>query len=628
MKNKLYKILLVLLPIFTQWACTKEIEPIAASVNPITISNTEGFRAGTNVKFSDSATNSSSVKWEFLFNSSQLIESTTEVSPTRKFSTPGNYTVIFKAIGSGGSAGIKNTFTINPNVDFSVSGDNNFEAPCEVTVTASSNTGIAEFEWNWGDGTSNSKTSSSSAKHKYNKEGDYNIILSVRYSSNGISASIPLKIVTIKPTSLKVTNAWAAGGPLDDIGSITATDQAGNVYVAGSFKSNSCSFGPTASGQFITLNRGSGNTPLFVTKYTNSGVLVWVKQYENSTNIKSPYPTDIAISKNNTLYVSYINKSVDALSFGSGFLKFNAQTGSVMREKFFFENDTDINGLALDSDENIIVGGSFVDAFERTTYEKNKRNVGFVMKYNSNGDAIWKSPKYFYSVGSSGYSYVENVAVAKDNSIYFTAVLNGINNTSSPNGLVASTITCQGYNTIIGKLGVNGIPVWTRQDGVGNTNQNYDSYPQRLIIDNDNNAIFLTELYGGSTITFGTKTLAKRLTNSGDTFLVKYKSDGTIDFLNYASYNYVYVRDLSKDNDDNILVATFNAVSKLTNTGDVIFENRVLFNSNDSYVNSITTDMNNNVFVTGVLSGQLTTTSGSTLISKGGSDMFMLRYGK
>jgi hypothetical protein len=67
---------------------------------------------------------------------------------------------------------------------------------------------------------------------------------------------------------------WAesAGGTDYDFANSVFTDAGGNVYVTGSFYSDSITFGS------ITLtNAGAGYADIFITKYDSNGTVLWVK---------------------------------------------------------------------------------------------------------------------------------------------------------------------------------------------------------------------------------------------------------------------------------------------------------------------------------------------------------------
>jgi len=68
---------------------------------------------------------------------------------------------------------------------------------------------------------------------------------------------------------------WAqrTGGTGDEIGSAVTTDAAGNIYVAGTFASNTVTFG-----SFTLTNSNPGNYDLFLVKFNSSGTPLWARQ--------------------------------------------------------------------------------------------------------------------------------------------------------------------------------------------------------------------------------------------------------------------------------------------------------------------------------------------------------------
>ena len=617
MKNILLKHIIFFSSLLTIWSCTKGIEPIASS-SGITITPTNDFKALTDIKFSAVATNSSSVKWEF-YRNNQLIDATNELSPTRKFLDVGNYTVIFKAVGDSGSSGQRSTFTIKSEVDFTYTGGD-CEAPCEVIVSATTFfiVDIFEFEWNWGDQTPTTKTATLSAKHLYSKEGNYPISLIVRYR-NGTIVTITSKSVTIKAPLLlsKITNAWSGGGNAEDFGVKVVTDKDGNVIVAGNFRGTAFFGGQTI--RYKENNPQSYGT--FVAKYNNTGSLLWVRFFDLNDNFVVNKMKDLAVTNSGDIYIAL---QVFNSSSASCLLKLD-QNGNKYNDNTKFFVNVSINCVGVDTNQNVFIGGNFVDSFEGKSYFKaaGETTRGFIAKYNVAGVLQANWPQVF-SGGKS--SSVDKLAIAKDNSVSITGIFSG-NYNFGGNKLISGPGTS---HTFFSKYDTNGSMQWIQQDGIGN-NGNL-SNPYSIVTDDENNPIVAININTtSSVISIGSKSF-NNVPLARKSFIVRFNNDGTPDFAIQGSPDDSRdVTSLFKDNDGNIILATANSISKISIKGIFIWKNLPLFNNSSSttIVNSISSDANNTIFLTGEFTGNLTTVANiQTLNSSGNKDMFMLRFGK
>jgi hypothetical protein len=629
MNSKIYSFLIIFLVFITQWACVKEITPVPATVNDaITISSTNDFQTNTDIKFSANASNYSEIKWEFLLNSS-VVSTSSELNPTKQFQLPGNYTAVFKAIGKDGSAGASITFTINPKVSFTVTGGD-CEAPCEVTVTADVS-GLAEYYWLWDDGTLDTKTNSPTTKHLYTKESTnpngYFIGLAVRYKSTDGLIYASGKFVKIKPEPIippKVTHAWSAGSVGADYGQRIATDDAGNVYVAGQF-SDGASFGSSSLSA-----SGSGDRNVFVAKYNNTGALLWVKRMTFNLSINTL--RDMVVSKSGNVYVAFASSGGRTEPLTEVISKIDAN-GNTSNIKTFTRNEN-LWCLGLDASENVYVGGDYSNNFDGESYNvpANSRH-GFVAKYSSTGTfinkAIFDARDYNTNnpnTSTNANSVVYKLAVAKDNSIYITGEFRG------KYGATPFNISANGKNTFITKFDPNFSLQWVRQDASVGTNSNYVSFPRGIVIDNDDNVFMLGSVENGSSITFGSRTLNNRNgVSTRDNYLLKYDKNGTVSFFDYASKANIGVDAIAKDAKGNIITAGFRSnTSKFTNVGVPIYQDVYLTTTLDNLAFAIASDPNNNLFVTGFYNRTLNTIADTKTLSVRSNDldMMVIRYGK
>ncbi|MDZ7898322.1 MAG: PKD domain-containing protein [Arcicella sp.] len=628
MEKNIYKVLLLFLPILTHWACTKEIEPIAASVSPINIKNLDNssiYKVGSELEFSSAVFNNKKIIWDFGDNSFS-----SETTPKHIYSRSGTFTVILKAIGDGGSAGVTRTITVLPQLDFTISGGD-FEAGTTITteLAPSSNTlGISNLIWSWGDGTPDYTTGvAAKGVHQYAKEGNYTITLSAKFSSNPTPVSMSSKLITIKEVSSRVTKAWSFGGIEEDNANHIVTDLLGNLYVAGYFK------GSVKFSDKITYT--SKNQTLYVAKYTNTGDLLWIKYFENPSQNEALYPSGLAVG-NSGVYISYNNFFNGNTSVKSGILKLNTQTGENLWWKKFTESIY-CYSLALDSNEDLYVGGNFYQRFQDGNQYSQGR-TGFIMKYKSmSGDKFWGVPRYL-STNVNGFSNIYCIKIGSDNSIFFSGAFDtNIPQNTSITGLIirslTSTTSTAGYQTLIGRLDSNGNPLWVKQDGINNSNPEYYSRPTELVLDVNNNIFVLIGLYEGAGLVFDNKSLGLQSTrqNNINYYLMKLKVNGDIDFLKYASESGNASYAMNIDKSGSIITTGWNYISKVSNAGAQIGDEiNFLYSNTDAMISfGITSDINNNIFVSGLFKGTITTIKNTTeLKSNGDYDCFIIKYGK
>ncbi len=237
--------------------------------------------------------------------------------------------------------------------------------------------------------------------------------------------------------------------------------------------------------------------------------------------------------------------------------------------------------LAIDQSGNVIATGYFED----TVFIAGGSLISaggsdiFVAKYRNDGSAIWALRE-----GGIDYDQAYSVTVDNQNNIIITGYFSG---TANIGGTVLTALG--NYDVFVAKYDSNGAPLWAKQ-GAG---QGFD-YGYEVTTDNQNN-ILVTGTFQ-QFASFGSFNVQSPNPN-GDVFLVKYNPLGTEQWVQ----------------------ATTSPAGSQS-----------YYNSS----NGVTTDNNNNVFITGEFSDQITfgdTVSGSStslLSSYDGTniDVFLAKY--
>jgi hypothetical protein len=192
-------------------------------------------------------------------------------------------------------------------------------------------------------------------------------------------------------------------GTLDNKAWSVCADQHGNVYATGEFY-NSISMGNA-------VFTSSGNSDIFIARYTSSGTLVWARR-------------------------------VGGAGYDTGF------------------------GIACDTSGNVYVTGRFRNTVTFGTFTLTSYDVDdfFLAKYDSNGNCLW-----VYHPVSTSSDYGWSLAVDPAGNSYVTGYYTG-NITFTP---LATMSAPSGFNILLTKINTSGTPVWATQSTGTFQNQGY-----------------------------------------------------------------------------------------------------------------------------------------------------------
>ncbi len=296
-------------------------------------------------------------------------------------------------------------------------------------------------------------------------------------------------------------------------------DNAGNVYVVGTFTSTSFTLGG------ITLTN-NGSSDVFIAKYSNEGLVVWAKSAGGSG---ADSATSIATDNAGNLYVTgYFNSS--SITFGTTTLtnasagtndifivKYDASGNVKWAKRAGGTSDDNINDIAIDINNNIYITGNFTSSsllFGSTTLTNVGANDIFYAKYDTSGTVQWA-----HSAASSFDEYAKAITVDASGNSFITGSFIGP-------ALTFGTITLTNNgneNLFITKINTGGTAVWAHQIGNTANDKGID-----VMTDVSGN-IFLTGSFSSATMSNDASTFT--LTNSSpgtyDIFTVKYNTSGT-----------------------------------------------------------------------------------------------------
>ncbi|MEO5571056.1 MAG: SBBP repeat-containing protein, partial [Bacteroidia bacterium] len=258
---------------------------------------------------------------------------------------------------------------------------------------------------------------------------------------------------------------WAvqAGSSGSDRANSIATDNSGNVFIAGFF-TGSASFGA------ITLTSSNNSQDVFVAKLDAAGNFIWANKFGGSD-------IDLALAINADLngnvvvtgqfrgtsqfgsntFTSINDPNTNAPSYDIFILKLDANGNFIWSKHGSAKYDDRGLGVSSDNSGNIYLTGQFSDTIQFTnTYTNNAFNAGFLLKLDASGNEVWMRTMFAnlvtaYSVKCSG------------NEIYVTGDFQGL---LAIKGTTITTVsTIYPYNIFVLKFDDAGNLLWAEHNG-------------------------------------------------------------------------------------------------------------------------------------------------------------------
>lgn len=365
---------------------------------------------------------------------------------------------------------------------------------------------------------------------------------------------------------------WAkgAGGIDKEAGLGIATDADGNSVVAGAFSSSNISFGS------ITLtNTQAGNFDLFVVKYNASGNVLWAK---STGGIDVGGGAAVAIDANGNIFVTgtFITPTIsfdtitltnaNAGNYNMFIVKYNSNGDAIWADHA--EGISVARSLATDASRNVFITGSFYSPTVDfgTNSLTNLDTTGytddlFLVKYDNDGNVLWAK-----RAGGNYEDVAYSVATDKNGNAFVTGYF--IDYTMSFDSIIVTNIQA-GYDYIfLAKYNASGDALWAK--GAGGGIDYDDAY---AVATDEGGNVFVTGRFNSPTITFDSITLINTWF-FGDMFLAKYDAAGNVLWARNAGGTYTDMAwAITTDENGNAIVTgdfwsstiTFDSIT-LTNT--------------------------------------------------------------
>lgn len=434
------------------------------------------------------------------------------------------------------------------------------------------------------------------------------------------------------------------------------TDLYGDVIVDGKFNS------PTDFDIASSVNSvvNSGYFDAYISKYSPSGSLIWVKTIAaNANSNESPYINSTVTDSSGNIYITGSFKGsidFDPSPTGSRILTSNGESdifvlkldrnGTLVWAGNMGSDESDVgNGLTVDSQDNVYVTGSFrktVD-FDMTSGILNltseATDTTFIIKLDKNGTIIWG--KATQGTGADGGN---SVAVDSAFNVFVTGINVGITDFNPNPSSTFNLISAFEGQFFIWKLDSSGN--FLNAGVTTPSNTVYPSRANKIKIDSNNNVLVAGAFYGTIDFDFGPVNNSMNAMGTGccsDAFILKVDND----------LNYIWARKmgstvsdmaygLALDQNNNILSTGF-MVGVVVNDTSGRSENEAFIwaldpagnqidledyvGGGDDEGREITVDKAGNIYTVGTFNYNLKDMNIFNYTSKGNSDGFIFKLG-
>ncbi len=292
-------------------------------------------------------------------------------------------------------------------------------------------------------------------------------------------------------------------------------DQQGNLYLAGTFKSDSLIFG------LDTLMR-EGDNDLFLVKIDPDTNVVFAKSYYGKgTSLISGMVLDshgnIGLTghfQDSVRFGSYPLKAIAPYSWAmKSFVVKTDPTGTALWAKDYGGN-TSSGSMVIDVDDNMYVSGWFgetisLEGINNTTITTSPSicNRQYMVKLDADGHAKWLK------------NYGGDLMIDKEQNLYFAGSY--MDSVYLENFVLRTYIAKENHNVYVAKADTNGHVVWAKKFCEGE-----HALLMGAIIDTTTNTFYLTGTYKTDTLTFDDHVIHNN--GTADIFIAKFDTAANV----------------------------------------------------------------------------------------------------
>ncbi len=369
---------------------------------------------------------------------------------------------------------------------------------------------------------------------RYRNTIDFQAQQGLSVHPSGASASIDNAYIAKYDPSGKCIWATTIRGNKAEAAASVIVDDAGNVYVTGSFTDTADFYNGTGTKKLT----GAGGLDIFLAKYDKDGDCLWVKSMGGNAADRG---TKIRLdSKGDILLTGYFSNTAyfNGQSLGDTLMSHNSIVASPI-DIFLAKYDSDGNfkwvlgmgnnnldyawGMEIDSKDNIYVTGSFqldVDFNSKGGTPAILISAGsydiFIAKYDKDGKYQWAR-----RMGGNGIDYGYGIVVDQSDNVIATGRFENtadFNPVSGPAYLTSAGL----YDVFITKYDAEGNYIWAKRLG-----SRVDEECYEIALDRAGN-FCIAGTFNKDTVDFSMGAGAPSLIGKGgwDAFVAKYDNNG------------------------------------------------------------------------------------------------------